>query len=702
MHAVLTAKRIWKRIRRRLDPRPNHRRMHLAFVAASSISLWPLSGCGGVSSSPSSQLAGATPGILAVSIAPASAVVPTGGGQVFTASVTDAGAASTAVKWAVSAVPGGNSTVGTIVSASDATALYAAPTVPPSPATVTVTATSVADGSKSASASITITCTATDSISPSAVEVALGQTVNFTASFCIASGATVTWEVNGIPDGNSILGTISATGNTAALYAAPSVLPSPNRVNIKATAPSPAGNSAIASATVTFTSNVAVSISPSAARVATGQRATFTPTVSNTSDAAVTWFVNGLAKGNSAVGDICQIGSNPCMPPTGPSSDAVDYLAPASAPATNPITLTAISHADPSRSATAAVVVSASNSPVSVVVSPAYTFIPPSGGTLSTQQFSATITGSTNENISWSVRSGVIGQGCAGAACGSVSATGRYAAPTIAPSPNAIAVIATSQADPAESGFAAVALTNGPVIESIAPSSVMAGASESFPLSVRGANFADGSGSSSSVILLDGAPRSTTCSAQTVCTTVLNPEDVQTAGTVTIEIQNPGAPSVLSNPVPMVIEPLDVSAGIISLTSDLPAAAGRDVMVVEPTTAAASSPISMDFVGYLSGNSCGVQGSPLTVSRPASGSAQVPICVHGNRLDATYEYEFTSPGGMSGSDIGVTASPITGLLPNMIELQLLLSPTTVQGVRSLFVRTPNGDQAVATGMLEVK
>jgi hypothetical protein len=285
-----------------------------------------------------------------------------------------------------------------------------------------------------------------------------------------------------------------------------------------------------------------------------------------------------------------------------------------------------------------------------------------------------------------------------------VSASGLYTAPTVAPSPNAISVIATSQADPTKWASATVALTSGPAIESLLPSSVMAGAVQSFPLAVHGANFVAGSGSSASVILLNGAPRSTTCATANACTTALNPTDVQAAGTLTIQVQNPGSPSALSNPVPFVIVPFDVSEDTISLTASQPAAAGKDIVVVEPTTAAASSPIDVDFVGYLTGgNTCGVQGSPLTVTRPSSGTTTVSLCVHGTGLDPTFTYAFSGPSGApGGSDIGVTATAVTGLFPNVIELDLQIASTTLPGVRTLFITTLNSDRAAATGMLEVK
>jgi hypothetical protein len=161
---------------------------------------------------------------------------------------------------------------------------------------------------------------------------------------------------------------------------------------------------------------------------------------------------------------------------------------------------------------------------------------------------------------------------------------------------------------------------------------------------------------------------------------------------------------VLSNPVPFIIVPFDVSVDTISLDSAQPVAAGEDIVVVEPTTAAESSPINVDFIGFLTGgNTCGVQGSPLIIVRPSSGSATVSICVHGTGLDPTFTYAFTGPNGApGGADIGVTASAVTGLFPNMIELDLQIASTTLPGVRTLFITTLNSDRAAATGMLEVQ
>ncbi len=640
-----------------------------------------------------------------MAVTPATASVPAGGAQEFTVTVTGNGNQSADVTWTVNGVAGGNATNGTIAATNSTTALYTAPASAPSPSTVTVTATSVADTTKSASASVTITCGTASAISPAAATLALGQTQAFAATFCLANGATIAWDVNGIAGGSSVTGTIASTSATAALYTAPTDLPSDTTLTIHATATAVTGGaSPTASAAVIIASGVTVAVTPSAVTLSPGQRQSFAATVANSPDTSVTWAVNGVPEGNAALGEVCITGSNPCITPSGPQSGSVDYLAPSTAPQMNPVTLTATSNADPSKSGGASITIFVAQGPVSVAISPAYAFLAPSGANLGTLQFAATVANSSNTSVTWTVQSGISGQGCSGAACGSVSASGLYAAPSIAPSPNSISVIATSVADPTKSATAIVAITTGPTIESLLPSSVMAGAAESFPLEVSGVNFVAGSGTGASVILLDGTSRDTTCATATACTTVLNPADVQTAGTLTVQVQNPGTASPLSNAVPFVIAPFDVSVGTISLTSSQPVSSENTVIVTDPTTAAESSPINVDFAGYLLGpNSCEIQGSPLEITRPTSGSTVVSICVHGTGLDPTFTYAFSGPGGApAGDDIGITPSSVSGLLPNMIELDLQVSSTTQPGVRTLFITTLNNDRAVATGILEVK
>ncbi len=81
---------------------------------------------------------------------------------------------------------------------------------------------------------------------------------------------------------------------------------------------------------------------------------------------------------------------------------------------------------------------------VVVAVSPANMSVP----TGTTQQFNASVTGTSNTAVAWSVS----GAGCSGAACGTIDSSGLYTAPAVAPSPATVTITATSVADPTKSG----------------------------------------------------------------------------------------------------------------------------------------------------------------------------------------------------------------------------------------------------------
>ena len=77
-----------------------------------------------------------------------------------------------------------------------------------------------------------------------------------------------------------------------------------------------------------------------ATQVRLGSTTTFTVTVTNLSNPAITWQVNGVNGGNSTVGTITSAGV---------------YTPPATLPATNPVTVIAVSVASPSAFGTAQV-----------------------------------------------------------------------------------------------------------------------------------------------------------------------------------------------------------------------------------------------------------------------------------------------------------------------------------------------------------
>jgi len=90
---------------------------------------------------------------------------------------------------------------------------------------------------------------------------------------------------------------------------------------------------------------VSVTISPSVVTMATMATQSFTATVTGSSNTAVTWQVNGVSGGSSTNGLVSTTVLN--------TANEAIYLAPASVPSPASVSVTAISQADPTKSATA-------------------------------------------------------------------------------------------------------------------------------------------------------------------------------------------------------------------------------------------------------------------------------------------------------------------------------------------------------------
>ena len=147
--------------------------------------------------------------------------------------------------------------------------------------------------SSSVNLSITAAAPVTVSVAPASVGVPVSTTRQFTATVTGSSNTAVTWSVNAIIGGNSIVGTISGSG----LYTAPAVVPNPANVTIQAA--SAASPSSVGTATVTVQPPapppVTVSIAPTNVTVAPSATQLFTATVTNSANTSVTWSVNGIA-----------------------------------------------------------------------------------------------------------------------------------------------------------------------------------------------------------------------------------------------------------------------------------------------------------------------------------------------------------------------------------------------------------------------
>ena len=90
--------------------------------------------------------------------------------------------------------------------------------------------------------------------------------------------------------------------------------------------------------------------------------------------------------------------------------------------------------------------------PAGVTVSPASVTVQTGG----VQQFTATVSPSgANQAVTWSLS----GTGCTGASCGTIDATGKYAAPATAPTPATVTLTATSVTAATKSASATITVT---------------------------------------------------------------------------------------------------------------------------------------------------------------------------------------------------------------------------------------------------
>jgi hypothetical protein len=596
---------------------------------------------------------------------------------------------SRAISWSVS----GSGCTGAACGTISADGVYTAPAFAPSPATVQIAATPLADPSKATSLSVTIVSIVSVSVSPTAATVALGSTEAFHAVVTGSQDRTVTWDVSGTVGGSTTTGTIvnSQTDPDNTVYTAPLSLPPGASVTIRAR--SNVNPAMVATATVTFTTAVNVVLTPANATRAVGHRQTFTVLINNAANQNVSWQVNGIAGGNLSSGQICVTGSNPCQQILASNGGSIDYLSPAGVPSPNPVTVTAISQAANTQRASASVTILPR---VVVSVLPANASLASNGQ----QRFSATITGTDNQQVTWTIT----GAGCGlPGSCGSIDSTGLYVAPSSTPAPDLISLTAISAEDTSKSGTVTLTISGGPTISSLAPTSAYAGSAGGFTLKISGANFIASSPGPGSIIVVGGAARSTFCASATQCTTSLSAADLSVAGNLTVALQNPDG--TLSNTVKFVVLAAGSGSDVIPLTPGAPSATGKDIVVVELSTnggsgAAGNVSLNVAAIGtyVVATSSCVLGGSPVTIFRPVSGTSTADLCVFSvSGLDASFTYTLSGP---AVADIAITNREPLGL--GIIHLTLQVPATATAGMRTLFVENPSKDKAAGTGAIEVR
>jgi len=633
---------------------------------------------------------------ITISVTPTSAGVELGATDAFHASIGSAGHPDATVRWSISgaACP---SACGTV----DVGGNFTAPRILPTPATATLTAQSVADPSKQASAAVTITSNFTLQVT-APQSVPAGGTGSIVATMTAVPGSNpstiLSWSLSGPGCSSTTCGTLTVVttqgaGGTVtadtATYTAPSTPPNPNSVTVIVTPQ--ADPSKAAQATMAVQPGVNVTLTPQTATLAVNHRVTLSAQVFGTTNATVNWSVSGVSGGNTTLGQICIVGSNPCQIVTSGTVLQADYLAPGTIPQPNPVSVTATSAADATKVAAAQITVI---NHVLVSVQPQSITLAP----LAVQGFTATVLGTNNQSVVWQIQ----GTACSNSGvCGSIDSNGNYTAPGSAPAPDAIQVVATSSDDTTQSASAIVAISTGANILSLHPASVYAGAADGFTLLIDGSGFTVSSPGPGSIVMIGGAARTTSCITAIQCTAPVTAADVSVAGNVSVQIQNPGGTA--SNAVSLVVAPPNVSDDAIPLSSAAPNATGKDIVVVDPTTAGVSASgndvdLNVAALGMFSvaNNSCSLSGNPVPLLRSTSGSATYDLCVFSESgLDTSMTYTVSGPG-----DVTIIAKQPAGL--GIIHLTLQIPSSALPGARTLFIQNTNLDKTAASGALVIQ
>jgi hypothetical protein len=260
------------------------------------------------------------------------------------------------------------------------------------------------------------------SVSPASATVRVGYPQTFTATVTGTTNTAVTWSVNDIAGGDTVVGTIDSAGH----YIAPPAVPSPAVVTVRATSVAAPGSSGTASVTILPHPTI-TSLSPSP--LTTGP---FTLTVNGA----------GFVAGSIVSFDDAD------LPTTFVSSSSLTGSG--SAPSVKSSVPVVVRTPDGDVSNTAFVDVVAAP-PITIAISPTSASV----RVRQTRQFTATVQNTSNTATIWKVN-GIAG---GNSTVGTVSTSGLYKAPAAVPNPSVVTVSATAVADQTKSASAAVTIS---------------------------------------------------------------------------------------------------------------------------------------------------------------------------------------------------------------------------------------------------
>jgi len=187
------------------------------------------------------------------------------------------------------------------------------------------------------------------------------------------------------------------------------------------------------------------------------------------------------------------------------------------------------------------------------------------------------------------------------------------------------------------------------------------------------------------------------------CITALTAADVQIAGNLSVQLENPGG--ALSNTQTFVVLAPGAQTGIVTLTPGNPTSTGNGIVVVDLSSNGGTGPsgnVSLNVAALGAYNAatgaCTLGGSPVVIQLPATGTGTADICVFSvSALDPSFAFTLSEP---PTPDIVVTNREPLGL--GIVHLTLQVPATAATGLRTLFVENPEGDMAAGTGSIEVQ
>lgn len=143
-------------------------------------------------------------------------------------------------------------------------------------------------------------------VTPSSAKLNKGASQAFSANVSGVTDQSVFWSIMGaVPDsGDATHGFIDNAG----VYIAPTSVPSPATITVKATSGADATKSGTASLTIQAGSKVSVTVSPANVSVPTFGSQQFTGTVIGNANTALTWEVNGATGGSASTGTVSVAG----------------------------------------------------------------------------------------------------------------------------------------------------------------------------------------------------------------------------------------------------------------------------------------------------------------------------------------------------------------------------------------------------------